>query len=303
MRDYGKVHSSYWTSPTIRAMSEDGRTLAIYLLTCPHGTIAGVFRLPDGYACDDLQWAPERLAEGFAELSRKGFAMRCETTKWVWIAKHFEWNPPENPNQRKSAMKIAAKVPGDCCWKPDFMRDCGGFFGFAQEVVTNPSGTLSEPFPNQEQYQEQYQYQEQKQDIDIDSRAREPSSPPDDPPSVLGEVCRAIKGAGVTNINTQHPKLLAIVEAGGTADEFREASVEAVKRGKASFAYVLAMVANRREEAASMALLRGSMPERPRRKTLREERAETIATLTGASTDERTTATERDITGESRRLA
>ncbi len=136
-----------------------------------------------------------------------------------------------------------------------------------------------------------------------DSRARESSPPPDAASSVLGEVCRAIKGAGVTNINTQHPKLLAIIEAGGTADEFREAAVEAVQRGKASFAYVLAVVANRREEAASLALHRGSMPERPRRKTLSEARAETIATLTGASTDERTTAAERDITGESRRLA
>ena len=107
MRDYGKVHTSYWTSSNIRAMSEDGRALAMYLLTCPHGTIAGVFRLPDGYACEDLQWDSERVKKGFAELFQNGFANRCETTKWVWIAKHFEWNPPENPNQKKAAATVS----------------------------------------------------------------------------------------------------------------------------------------------------------------------------------------------------
>ncbi len=157
MRDYGKVHTSFWTSLNIRSMSEDGRALAMYLLTCPHGTIAGVFRLPDGYACEDLQWSPERVKEGFDELFRNGFANRCETTKWVWIVKHFDWNPPENPNQKKAAYKVAAQVPEECGWKPDFMRDCGVFFGVEIPIIPNPSGTLPEPFLNQEQEQEQEQ--------------------------------------------------------------------------------------------------------------------------------------------------
>ena len=67
MRDYGKVHTSFWTSETIRSMSEDARILAMYLLTCPHNTIAGVFRLPDGYICDDMQWPIERVLKAFAE--------------------------------------------------------------------------------------------------------------------------------------------------------------------------------------------------------------------------------------------
>ena len=100
---YGSFkNTSFWSSSDMRSLSEDARALALYLLTCPHGTIAGVFRLPDGYACEDLQWCSERVSEGFSELFAKGFANRCETTKWVWIRKHFEWNSPENPNQKKS---------------------------------------------------------------------------------------------------------------------------------------------------------------------------------------------------------
>lgn len=122
MREYGKVHSSFWSSASIRALSEDGRALAIYLLTCPHSTIAGVFGLPDGYACEDLQWSQERVRGGFDELFNNGFANRCETTKWVWIRKHFEWNPPENPNQRKAAAKVARQVPDEFCWIAEYKQ-------------------------------------------------------------------------------------------------------------------------------------------------------------------------------------
>lgn len=155
MRDYGKVHTSFWTSSNIRAMSDDGRALALYLLTSPHGTIAGVFRLPDGYACEDLQWDSERIKKGFIELLSNGFANRCETTKWVWIAKYLEWNPPENPNQRKAAGKVASQVPDKCIWKSIFMRDCAEFIGLITPPNTNPSETLQKPFLNQDQEQEQ----------------------------------------------------------------------------------------------------------------------------------------------------
>jgi hypothetical protein len=159
VRDYGKVFSRIWESADFRAMSEDGRTLTMYLLTCQHGTIAGVFRVPDGYACEDLQWPAERVAIAFKETLAKGFANRCETTKWVWVRKFLEWNPPENPNQVKAARKIAMSVPDGCDWKQAFMRVCGPSLGIEPPPNPNPSPTLPEPFLNQ--YQEQYQEQEQ----------------------------------------------------------------------------------------------------------------------------------------------
>lgn len=157
MRDYGKVHTSFWTSANIRELSEDGRALAIYLLTCPHGTIAGVFRLPDGYASEDLQWSADRVQATLSELLANGFATRCEATKWVWVVKHLEWNPPENPNQKKAASKVAAQVPDSCQWKANFIGKCGVHLGMEPTPKANPSGTLSKPFLNQEQEQEQEQ--------------------------------------------------------------------------------------------------------------------------------------------------
>ena len=155
MRDYGRVYSSFWTSESTRALSDDGRMLSLYLLSGPHMTIAGVCRLPDGYVSEDLGWTSQRVSKGFAELFAKGFANRCETTKWVWIRRFLDWNTPENPNQWKAAIKIANQVPQRCAWHSEFIV----IFSKVSGVEINPSETvtegLPEPLPTQEQEQKQ----------------------------------------------------------------------------------------------------------------------------------------------------
>jgi hypothetical protein len=91
-----------------------------------------------------------------------GFANRCETTKWVWVTKHLAWNPPDNPNQRKAAAKVALQVPDDCAWKRDFMRASAEVLALPLEPLGNPSGTVAEPFRNQKQEQEQKQEQKKR---------------------------------------------------------------------------------------------------------------------------------------------
>lgn len=184
MRDYGRVYTTFWADHCMRASSEDARMLALYLKTSPHSTIAGVFRLPDGYVCDDLQWSSERVAKAFAELLSNGFANRCETTKWVWVCEHFVENRPDNPNQRKAAAKIAVSVPDDCSWKPEFMRDCSEVLALDPWTPPNRSETVPKPLPNQEQKQEQKQHpdqdqdQEQKQNQEQYRGALQPPGPP-----------------------------------------------------------------------------------------------------------------------------
>lgn len=161
MRDYGRVHTSFWTSLTTRSLSEDGRTLAIYLLTSPHSTISGVFRLPDGYVLEDLQWSSKRVSEAFRELFANGFANRCGTTKWVYIYRHFEWNKPENPNQRKAAKRIALMVPNECSWKLEFMRVWRDLLDITEEEFPNRSETVKELLPQEQEQEQEYISSEQ----------------------------------------------------------------------------------------------------------------------------------------------
>src|SRR4249919_152895 len=99
MRDYGKVHTSFWASDTLRDLDADAKLLALYLLTSQHTHMAGVFNLPDAYACHDLGWTSERLSNGFATLCESGWLRRDRG--WVWIVKFSKFNQPDNPNQRK----------------------------------------------------------------------------------------------------------------------------------------------------------------------------------------------------------
>jgi hypothetical protein len=148
MREYGRIHSAFWSSADVQAMSDDAKLLGAYLLTCSHGTIAGVCRLPDGYVSEDLKWTLTRVAKGFEELFQKGFANRCETTKWVWIRRFLNWNEPENPNQWKAVWKVVNQIPAQCAWRADFMGLLAKLTGKEPPSEANPSETVSEPFRN-----------------------------------------------------------------------------------------------------------------------------------------------------------
>lgn len=164
MRDYGKVHTSFWTSTTTRGMSEDGRVLALYLLSSPHSNQIGCFRLPDGYAADDLPWPAERVSKGFAELFQNGFATRDQGSSWVFIRLFLKWNLIENPNQGASAAKLFRMVPDNIPQKRELARALREFSPKFPADALNRFETLPEPFRNQEQEQEREQEQEIEQE-------------------------------------------------------------------------------------------------------------------------------------------
>ena len=74
-----------------------------------------------------------------------------------------------------------------------------------------------------------------------------------------GNACQAMREAGIPETNPSHPTLVALVEAGASAEEFAVAAKEAHDRGK-GFSYALTIVKNRREEAAQLVLHQGRMP-------------------------------------------
>lgn len=81
-------------------------------------------------------------------------------------------------------------------------------------------------------------------------------------PSLAGQVCMAMKAAGVADVNPGHIGLLRLIEAGATLDEFIGAASEAKAKSK-GFAYAVGTVQRRREEAAmANPLHQGAMPQR-----------------------------------------
>lgn len=236
MREYGKVFCDIWASEDFRSLNEDGRALALYLLTCQHCTAVGAFRLPDGYATEDLQWTAERVSKGFVEVSRKGFATRDERSKWVVIHKFLVWNPIENPNQAKSAAKLLAQMPeGEA--KSLLMKGfelSGKYLStLGIEPLRKGSETLSQPGTGAVTGTEAEKEQERRALAESTAAA-----------------CKAMVEGGIppTRINQSHPELLALVaDPRATPAMFRDTAAEG---GGKPMQWVVATIAGRLADAA-----------------------------------------------------
>lgn len=110
-RSFGKIEASFWQNPRVRALSERGRYLLNYLFACPHGNSIGCFRLPLGYAQDDLMWPSERVSEHVRELVRTAFIDYDEQHSIVRIIGWFGHNTIENKNVAKGAVKALNALP------------------------------------------------------------------------------------------------------------------------------------------------------------------------------------------------
>ena len=143
MRDYGTIHNGFWANKALRDAGDDARTLAAYLLTSPHTTTLGAFRLPAAYACDDLGWVSERFRNGLETLSNIGFIRYCAATDWVWVIKFLEWNRPANPNIWKAINKSALGMPDAVAFKAEITAALG-----VSETVSKPLGNTPSPSPS-----------------------------------------------------------------------------------------------------------------------------------------------------------
>jgi len=92
-----------------------------------------------------------------------------------------------------------------------------------------------------------------------------------------GDVCKAMKRAGIGDVNPGNQTLKALIDAGASLDEFTGSAAKAAESSK-GFAYALGIVKRDREQAATMAdkLHRGELPpaETLYQRSMRERMAE-----------------------------
>ncbi len=161
MRDYGSVHTCFWSNSDIQALSDQAKLLALYLLTGPHTCMLGCFRLPIGYICEDLKWSSETVSKRLGELFQIGFATHDSTHNWIFIHQFLTWNSIENPNQGKSIRRLFEQVPIKSIFFNKLTTVLLAHDKHLEEPFRNSLQTLSKPLRNQDQEQEQ----EQEQDV------------------------------------------------------------------------------------------------------------------------------------------
>lgn len=111
MATYWRVSPKFWSDPKVLGWDDDTKFLAVYILTCPHRTAEGLFRLPKRYILADLEWSQERLAKPFRQLLADGFIEYDAANSVCLIAKALKYQSPQNLNQVKAAIRHLDNLP------------------------------------------------------------------------------------------------------------------------------------------------------------------------------------------------
>ena len=108
---YQPIKTCIWTDEKFVGLSDDLKLLWLYMLTCPHSNMIGLYRLPAEYVVADLRWDAKRFTERFAELLSNGFMEHDPKARVVLIKNQLKHRPLANDNQQKAAIKTLDTIP------------------------------------------------------------------------------------------------------------------------------------------------------------------------------------------------
>jgi hypothetical protein len=114
---YYRIAPKIWRHAKVHRWDGATCTLALYLLTCPHRNIAGLFVLPRAYIGADLPLAPDDLDRAWAQLLAEDFIRYDAATDVVLLVNALAYDAPENANQCKGAAKALTEVPATPLWR------------------------------------------------------------------------------------------------------------------------------------------------------------------------------------------
>lgn len=113
MGHYRRIDPRIWIDERFARLSDDGKLLALHLLTSPRSNMVGCFVQGQTDMAEYLGWSAKRLAEPFAELLSSGLIQYDPEWRLVLIRNFFRYNPLENENQAKAAATVIDSLPAN----------------------------------------------------------------------------------------------------------------------------------------------------------------------------------------------
>ena len=147
MRSYSKVSSSFWTGRTGRALRGDcdAQIVALYLLTSPHASMIGVYHCPILYIAHETGIPFEGASKGLQRLVEGGFCTYEEDTETVWVHEMARFQVGEslkaNDNRVKDIQRQFAEIPEGKIRRGFYERYKDAY------ILNKPPGEASESKP------------------------------------------------------------------------------------------------------------------------------------------------------------
>ncbi len=108
---YSRISARFWTDEKSSTWPDRVKLGALYILTCPHRHLEGIFKLPPQYACADLHWNQKTWNSVLSNLQEYGFLKWDSRTQVVLVVNALRYQAPENPNQTAAALQRIKELP------------------------------------------------------------------------------------------------------------------------------------------------------------------------------------------------
>jgi len=111
---YSALDHRFWTSPTVRALTDDEKLVFAYLLTCPHSNMLGLYRMPIPYLAHDLGWPLAKAKKALGRLSEESSESLIQydaNAELVYIPNYLKYNTLASGNRERGAMARLKELP------------------------------------------------------------------------------------------------------------------------------------------------------------------------------------------------
>ena len=182
-----------------------------------------------------------------ARLAKSGFIARYEA-RGIACIQVLNFAKHQNPHVREAASDLPSFGENDSSTVPAQCQHSASHADSLNPYSLNPeSGEQASESLNRSSAPEA-------------PAALAPADPsPEVEPTEAGAICRRLRDSGIHGVNPSHPKLLALLQAGITADELCSIAAEPSASGK-GMAWILATAEGRRRDAAKVRPLPRASP-------------------------------------------
>lgn len=163
MRDYGVVSPKFWIGETGKALrgNAHAQVLALYLMTCPHANMIGVFHCPVLYMAHETGLGMEGASKALQSLIEAGYCTYDEASETVFVHRMAAYQVAESlkpGDNRVKGVEREWQNIGPAKLKQAFFALYSVAFHLAgDQEKESPSQAPSKPLASQEQEQEQEQ--------------------------------------------------------------------------------------------------------------------------------------------------
>lgn len=105
------VYPKFWAKAKRMAWSDQVVRLGLYLITCKHRNLEGLYHLPLAYVEADNGWSRRTVKESLDQLLRDGFVEYDDEAEVVLLRNALEYYQPKSPRQIAGALTALETLP------------------------------------------------------------------------------------------------------------------------------------------------------------------------------------------------